>query len=245
MAARPSGRHQAAELADHQSVAPDGLTVTILPHSPASLSRSPIPHLLLTVSISQTIPSFRANGSTPSVSIIRPDTAAIDTLIAIDKAASTLFAPTGLLSKEALEDHVPAEHFSAAINAGWLFSAIVPSGMIAGFVMASIRGGGVYVDQLSVDPRHGRQGIGRTLMLYLEREARDRGFSEITLSTFRELAWNGPFYASLGYRHLKRSQFSSFMLDIEAAQRPFMDISKRTFMRKRLRRTIFRGRKPA
>lgn len=197
------------------------------------------------MSISQTLTSFRVNGSLPSVSIGRPDASAIDTLIAIDKAASTLFVPTRLLSKEALEGHVPAEDISAAINAGWLFSATVPGGTIAGFAMASIRGGGVYVDQISVHPQHGRQGIGKALMLHVETQARERGFFDITLSTFRDLPWNGPFYASLGYRHLKRSQFSSFMLDIEAAQMPFMDVSKRTFMRKRLRRTIFRGRKPA
>ena len=44
-------------------------------------------------------------------SIALGDLEDIAALISIDKAASALFAPTGLLEASALEDHVPAEVF--------------------------------------------------------------------------------------------------------------------------------------
>ena len=164
-------------------------------------------------------------------------------LIDIDVAASSLFAPTGLLSKEALLDHVPESEFRQAISNDWLYKAVIEGGVVAGFVMASIREQTVYVEQLSVKPSHGRRGVGRALMEALEKKAMRRGHKEMTLSTFRELPWNGPFYESLGFRHLPRKSFKPFMLELEAAQAPLMDISKRTFMRKRLRRPLFGVRK--
>ena len=66
----------------------------------------------------------------------------------------------------------------------------------------------------------------------------------ITLSTFRDLAWNGPFYKSLGYRVLPRRKLEPFMLVIEEAQKPFMDVTKRVFMMKRVRKRAFRSKRP-
>lgn len=141
-------------------------------------------------------------------------------------------------------DTVGADDLLAALNNGWLLAAAADQSPIAGFVMASLRGKGLYIDQVSVDPAYGRKGIGRALMLHIESIAMNRGCREITLSTFRELPWNAPFYATLGYRPLKRRDLEPFMLTIEEAQKPFMDVTKRTFMRKRLRKPFFRGRTP-
>lgn len=167
----------------------------------------------------------------------------LSALIEVDKAASALFAPTGLLSEEALADHVPADALESAMNLGWLLVAELADRTLAGFVMATRNDCSLYIDQLSVSPEYGRRGIGRTLLHCLEDKARDNAVSEMTLSTFRDLPWNAPFYATLGFRHLRRSQLSPFMLEIEVSQAEFMDVSKRTFMRKRLRKALFRSRK--
>jgi predicted N-acetyltransferase YhbS len=54
------------------------------------------------------------------------------------------------------------------------------------------------LDQVSVDPEFGGQGIGRGLLLVVAQGARDLGYSAITGTTFRDLIFNGPFYATLG-----------------------------------------------
>ena len=71
-------------------------------------------------------------------------------------------------------------------------------------------------------------------------EAEHRKLPHVSLSTFRDLPWNGPFYASMGFREISRQQFEPYMIEIEEAQKPFMDVTKRCFMRRKVRRSLFR-----
>jgi GNAT superfamily N-acetyltransferase len=60
-------------------------------------------------------------------------------------------------------------------------------------------GEGAHLEQLSVHPDHGRRGIGRALLRGGVAWAQSRGYHELTLCTYREVPWNGPFYASEGF----------------------------------------------
>ncbi|MFN7164978.1 MAG: GNAT family N-acetyltransferase [Hyphomonas sp.] len=155
----------------------------------------------------------------------------IPALIAIDLAASQLFAGTGMLAEEELSDHVPAEVFEAAMPLGHVFVARDRKGVPAGFVMTSLRGDTLYLDQVSVHPDHGRRGLGAALIRRVFEDAGDRGLKTVTLSTFRDLPWNAPFYRTLGFRELPRKQMTDWMLEIEARQAAVMDVTKRCFMR--------------
>ncbi len=75
-------------------------------------------------------------------------------------------------------------------------------GMVAGYVEASIVDGRAHVDQVSVRPAAGRRGIGRALVRHVEAWGAERGLDGTTLTTFRDVPWNGPFYVALGYREL-------------------------------------------
>ena len=57
----------------------------------------------------------------------------------------------------------------------------------------------------------------------------------MTLSTFRDLPWNAPFYRTLGFRELPRKQMTDWMLEIETRQAAVMDVTKRCFMRRKAR----------
>ncbi len=157
----------------------------------------------------------------------------IPELIAIDLAASQLFAGTGMLPDEELLDHVPADVFEAAIPAGHAFVARDRKGVPAGFVLTSLKGDTLYLDQISVHPEHGRRGLGAALIRRVFEDAGERGLKTVTLSTFRDLPWNAPFYRTLGFRELKRKQLTDWMLDIEARQAEVMDVTKRCFMVRR------------
>lgn len=159
----------------------------------------------------------------------------IPALIAIDLAASQLFAGTGLLDEEDLKDHVPEAVLGAAIPGGHLHVARDRKGVAAGFVLTSVREGNLYLDQISVDPAHGRQGLGGALIARVMAEAKDRGLKRVVLSTFRDLAWNGPFYRKHGFRELPRRKMEKWMIEIEAAQdENGLDVRKRCFMARRL-----------
>ena len=43
------------------------------------------------------------------------------------------------------------------------------------------------------------KGIGRRLIACVADQARKRGLASLTLTTFRDVPWNAPFYARLGF----------------------------------------------
>jgi len=169
----------------------------------------------------------------------------IPALVAADRAASMLFEDTGLISPEALTDTIPHDAFAEAIKAEHVIVARHIEGYAVGFTLTSLRGKGLYLDQISVHPEHGQCGIGTELMMHLLQDAEDRKLPYVTLSTFRDLPWNAPFYASMGFREIHRNKFDEFMFEIEEAQRPLMDVAARCFMRRRVRAPLFRRKKPA
>lgn len=154
----------------------------------------------------------------------------VERLIAIDRAASMLFASTGLLSREALEDHVPGDVLADALLSDDLFVARNADGAPIGFALVSPRGGTLYLDQISVHPDYGRKGVGAMLVTRVIDEARRRKVRRVTLSTFRDVPWNGPFYRKMGFRELKRSEMADWMLELETIQAEDLDVSQRCFM---------------
>ena len=72
-------------------------------------------------------------------------------------------------------------------------------GVVAGFVMCEELGDAVHIEQLSVDPAFGRRGIGAALVAHACAAARGR---PVTLTTFRTVPWNRPYYERLGFREV-------------------------------------------
>lgn len=62
--------------------------------------------------------------------------------------------------------------------------------------------GHAHLEQLSVRPEAQRQGIGTALVRAAMREARRDGHRQMSLCTYRDLAFNGPFYAALGFEEV-------------------------------------------
>ena len=56
-----------------------------------------------------------------------------------------------------------------------------------------------HLEQVSVLPAYGRQGIGTLLVRAAMEEARWSGFGRMSLCTYRDVPWNGPFYVGLGF----------------------------------------------
>jgi len=109
----------------------------------------------------------------------------------IEAASDALFADVGIgpfvLDVED-DDHL--EHSSVVLVSG------EPP---VGFVSVGIVDGAAHIWQLSVDPVFGRQGRGTALLEAACDWARDAGLGSITLTTYRDVPWNGPFYARRGF----------------------------------------------
>lgn len=63
--------------------------------------------------------------------------------------------------------------------------------------------GHAHLDQLSVHPDSMRRGIGRELVTAALVEAARRGHDELTVCTYAEIVWDGPFYRQLGFREIE------------------------------------------
>ena len=72
-----------------------------------------------------------------------------------------------------------------------------------GFACVEVVDGLAHLWQLSVPPEHARRGIGSALLQAVCDWAADNRYPAVTLTTFRDVAWNGPFYARHGFRTLE------------------------------------------
>ncbi|WP_167736545.1 GNAT family N-acetyltransferase [Nocardioides sp. 1609] len=74
-----------------------------------------------------------------------------------------------------------------------------------------------HLEQVSVLPSYGRRGIGARLVREAMEEARWAGFDVMSLCTYRDVPWNGPFYASLGFAEV--TALEPFQRDLRAHER--------------------------
>ena len=89
----------------------------------------------------------------------------------------------------------------------------------------------IHLHELSVDPKHGRKGLGTRLIETITQFAKSSGFTGVTLSTFRDIPWNAPFYRKLGFRAMKEAEIDINLQNIrtEEAQNG-LPISERILM---------------
>lgn len=85
-----------------------------------------------------------------------------------------------------------------ALLPGFLLVAVTGT-RVVGFAHVLDVEGHAHLEQLSVLPEHGRRGIGSALVGAALAEARGEGYDAMSLCTYRDLPWNGPFYARLGF----------------------------------------------
>ncbi len=135
----------------------------------------------------------------------------------IENAAAQLFSATDLAAS--IPDATAAlEDLAAAQRAGMLWIAAAPSGEPVGFAYTRWLGDEPHLEELDVHPDHGRRGLGARLVRAFIEWARARGASGITLSTFRDVAWNEHFYARLGFRALNTALLTAPMRDLIAKE---------------------------
>ena len=110
-------------------------------------------------------------------------------------------------------------------------------GTPVGFVLVDLLPSGLpHLEELSVDPRHGRRGVGAALVRAACEWAARSGHPELSLTTFRDVPWNLPFYARLGFEEVPRDELRPELVEIlrDEASRG-LDPLRRAVMRYRPR----------
>jgi GNAT superfamily N-acetyltransferase len=72
-----------------------------------------------------------------------------------------------------------------------------------GFVQVIEVDGLAHIAELGVIPRWMRQGIGGALLERACEWARTHGYPAVTLITYRDVPWNGPYYAARGFAEIE------------------------------------------
>lgn len=130
----------------------------------------------------------------------------------IERAAASLFRNTAysyLSDDDPVSQEVDLEHELVWVIVDQADQAI-------GFAIFRPIDIGVHLHELDIDPRYGRRGLGRRLIEAFAEWSKQDGASALTLSTFEDLAWNGPYYARLGFVKLNDEQLSP---DLQAIRR--------------------------
>ena len=104
-------------------------------------------------------------------------------------------------------------------------------------VFASVREGEVYVEELDVMPEFGRRGLGSRLLNCVCDWAEEQRCAAVTLSTFRDVPWNAPFYRKHGFRDLQPAEWTPGMRAIREKEAQLgLRVDARVFMRREMLR---------
>jgi GNAT superfamily N-acetyltransferase len=89
--------------------------------------------------------------------------------------------------------------------------AVNAAGAPAGFAVAAPLDGFLHLAELSVDPAAGRRGIGTVLVETVIAAAADAGLRGTSLTTFRNVPFNEPFYRRMGFEELPLDRASTLL----------------------------------
>jgi GNAT superfamily N-acetyltransferase len=111
-------------------------------------------------------------------------------LDAIEQAAGMLFIEVGI---GPLTGPPPERNLALAA------AVFVAGDPPVGFAQVEIDDGTAHLEELAVRPDHGRRGLGTALVERVCQWAAGQAYPAVTLLTYRDVAWNGPFYTRLGF----------------------------------------------
>jgi ribosomal protein S18 acetylase RimI-like enzyme len=96
------------------------------------------------------------------------------------------------------EDPTDAEHLIQRATDGGFLVAVEADRPVAYVIFREVEGCG-YIEQIDVDPDYAGRRLGAALLDAVADIGRRRGWPALTLSTYRDIPWNAPWYRRLGF----------------------------------------------
>ncbi|WP_049007399.1 GNAT family N-acetyltransferase [Enterobacter cloacae] len=122
-------------------------------------------------------------------------------LPAIERAAGERFRRYPELAWLAEGEVISAEQHLEYAERGQSWLALANDRPV-GFILTEAHSSSLFIVELSVDLDWQGKGIGRQLIACVADHARQLGLTSLTLTTFRDVPWNAPFYARLGFEQI-------------------------------------------
>ena len=152
-------------------------------------------------------------------------------LPAIELAAARLLA--GHAPESVLTETTAFDVLQAAQRSGRLWVALADDEAV-GFAHVEVNErDAAHLEEIDVVPGHGRRGLGTRLVMQVCEWAARNGYASVTLTTFRDVPWNMPFYSRLGFEIVPRAQLSpALRAVVEDETRRGLNPARRVVMRR-------------
>lgn len=149
----------------------------------------------------------------------------------IERRAGERFREVGM--PEIADDDPPTDADLA--DALEVLVAIDDAGELVGYAWLEPLGDGVHLEQLSVPPEHGGRGVATALLEAVASWACARGCPEVTLTTFRHVPFNAPFYERRGFAVVPEERWTPAIIDLVAREASHgLDPDRRVVMQRDL-----------
>ncbi len=128
----------------------------------------------------------------------------------IEDDAGAIFAEVGM---DVIDDDAPrslADLHDARCR-GDLWMACDGNDVPVAFALTCTVDGNLHLEEIGVLRAWQRQGIGALLLEHLAWIASGRGMAAMTLTTFRDVPWNAPYYRRLGFNDLSEDAWGPEM----------------------------------
>lgn len=131
---------------------------------------------------------------------------------AIELAAGKLlrgYAPDAVLNETTSEHDL-----RIAQSQGRLWVAVAGDTPVGFAHVEVIEPDSAHLVEIDISPDHGRQGLGTQLIVEVCKWAKERDYLAVTLTTFRDIPWNMPFYERLGFEEIPTTELSPALRSI-------------------------------
>lgn len=151
-------------------------------------------------------------------------------LSAVELAAATLLKGQ---APEAVLKEITSEQDLRDAQADGRLWVVLSGDRPAGFALVEfIEQDVAHLAEIDVHPDHGRRGLGSRLVAEVCRWAEQHGYLAVTLTTFREIPWNMPFYRRMGFEEIPPDRLSPALRAVlQDEARRGLDATRRVAMR--------------
>lgn len=110
------------------------------------------------------------------------------------------------------------------------------NGESVGFAFTYILGPYLFLGQLSVLPEEQGNGAGSALLQIVCDEAQENDLHAVALITFKDVPWNGPFYAKRGFEIVDKHQIPAELISVvdSSSEAEWAKFSPRVLMMKKV-----------
>ncbi len=147
----------------------------------------------------------------------------------IERSAATRFADVNM-PEIANGAGLSRDIVSMFLRRGGLFLMLHGTRPV-GFVAACLLDGAGHIAELDVVPTHAGRKLGSRLIDRVADWSAERGCRLLTLTTYRDVPWNAPYYARLGFRECTLNELGREHREVWEGQRAMgLCMARRLFM---------------